>query len=301
MKYIYTFLVMFCAWGAVQAQEDLLALQDSGANSQKALPVSAPFKCNRLVNGQTTEMVSPKHLDLKINHRFGRLSDGPYEFFGLDKAYMMLGFEYGVHKHVTLGILRSNQWKFLTGSAKIRLTTQTKGGKGAFPLSIVYYSNIGINGLSWKDQGVDQPGRINYFSNRISYIHQLIVSHRINRNISLLAAPFIFHRNMVEKVNEPNDLIGINLGSSFRLNGSTRVNVEYTPVFNAPNPQILRNPLSVCLDVETGGHVFQLVLSNGRGMVENILLMDTPGKWTKGDIYFGFNLLRFFSIKKKTW
>lgn len=299
MKKYILIIVCLCSSQFLLAQDELLGLlSDSGA-VKKAEPVTAPFKSNRLVNGHSTEMVSAKHLDLKIHHRFGRLSDGPYEFFGLDKAYMILGFEYGLHKNLSVGLLRSNQWKFYTGSIKWRIAQQKKGGKGSFPVSLAYYANMGVNGLSWKDQGVDQPGRINYFSNRLSYFHQLLISHKVNHHVSLQVAPFLFHRNLVVKANEPNDLYGASIGGSFRINGSTRFNVEYMPIFNTYDVNMLRNPLSFCLDIETGGHVFQLVLSNGRGMVENILLMDTPGRWSKGDIYFGFNLLRFFSLKGK--
>jgi hypothetical protein len=56
--------------------------------------------------------------------------------------------------------------------------------------------------------------------------------------------------------------------------------------------------LSAGLDLETGGHVFQLIFSNSVGMVAPYYLAKTTGSWGKGDIYFGFNITRIFDFKR---
>jgi hypothetical protein len=56
--------------------------------------------------------------------------------------------------------------------------------------------------------------------------------------------------------------------------------------------------LSLGFDIETGGHVFQLHFTNAQPMFERTFITETQGEWLKGDIYFGFNIVRVFTIKK---
>jgi hypothetical protein len=289
-KYILSVLVLYTCLQA-HAQDDLLG---SLGSDDKAYPVNATFKSNRLVNGHTTETTAKNHLDFKIHHRFGRLNTGPYEFFGLDQANMMLGFEYGLSNKFTIGITRNTYQKLYTGHIKYKLMTQTGKGKNSRPLSISFLSNIGAISLKWAD-----PSRINYFSSRLSYVNQLLIARKVNKNVSLQLMPTMYHQNLVDKATDPNDLFAIGVGGSFRLTKGTRFNVEYYPVLNRPSSSANVNVLSACFDIETGGHVFQLVFSNSQHMVENQFVPGTSGKWSKGDVYFGFNLLRFFSFDKK--
>jgi hypothetical protein len=55
---------------------------------------------------------------------------------------------------------------------------------------------------------------------------------------------------------------------------------------------------SVGFDIETGGHVFQLHISNAKAMFERSFITETTGSWGKGDIFFGFNISRTFVIQK---
>jgi hypothetical protein len=60
--------------------------------------------------------------------------------------------------------------------------------------------------------------------------------------------------------------------------------------------------LSFGVDIETGGHVFQLHFTNSRGMTERTFIARTQkegSQWSKGDINFGFNISRVFVIGKK--
>jgi hypothetical protein len=76
------------------------------------------------------------------------------------------------------------------------------------------------------------------------------------------------------------------------------INVEYDYLFAS---QVVSTPVNHSLsfgwDIETGGHVFQLVFSNSQSMIESQYIAQTPGTWGNGDIYFGFNLSRVFNLK----
>ena len=51
--------------------------------------------------------------------------------------------------------------------------------------------------------------------------------------------------------------------------------------------------------IETGGHVFQLILSNSITMIEKGFIAETTGNFFNGDIHFGFNISRAFQGHKK--
>ena len=69
--------------------------------------------------------------------------------------------------------------------------------------------------------------------------------------------------------------------------------------FMVPGQQLAEhnNSLSLGIDIETGGHVFQLHISNSRGLNERQFITGTNGRWDKGDLFFGFNLSRVFTLR----
>jgi hypothetical protein len=54
--------------------------------------------------------------------------------------------------------------------------------------------------------------------------------------------------------------------------------------------------LSFGFDIDTGGHVFQLMVTNTQGMIERKFNGNTLGYWKNGDIVLGFNISRIFSF-----
>ncbi len=60
----------------------------------------------------------------------------------------------------------------------------------------------------------------------------------------------------------------------------------------------IKNSLSLGVDIETGGHVFQLHFTNSNAMIEKGFMTETIGDFFKGDIHFGFNISRVFTLNK---
>lgn len=291
MKKIFIYLVFIFLSASAWSQDDLLAgLEDTVA--QEARPLTALFKGNRLINGHTTETTAKNHLDFKIHHRFGKINDGAYQLFGLDQADMMMAFEYGVSKKLTLGLARNSFQKMYTGSMKYKFFGQTGKGKHHKAFTLTYYGNISVNTLSF------DTSRVNYFSSRLSYVHQFLIARKFGETMTLQLMPMVYHQNLVAYNSDPNDLYVLGMGGSFKMTRSSRFNVEYYPVLNRGNQSSTTNALSVGVDIETGGHVFQLMIGNTRGMVENNMIPYTKGSWRNGDLYFGFNLCRYFSLKR---
>jgi hypothetical protein len=74
---------------------------------------------------------------------------------------------------------------------------------------------------------------------------------------------------------------------------------DYFYLLNGIEEGVNYNPLSVGVDIETGGHVFQLHVSNSAGMNERAFITETTGSWEKFDVRLGFNLSRIFQISHK--
>jgi hypothetical protein len=91
----------------------------------------------------------------------------------------------------------------------------------------------------------------------------------------------------------------ISVGVGFRERLSKRINLTGEYYNQVTQLEGYFNSLSFGLDIETGGHVFQFHVSNSTGMTDKTFITETTGQWDKGDIHFGFNIARVFTVKKK--
>lgn len=263
-----------------------------GQDENNTVKVKNAFKSTRVINGHSMEMLGKGVLDFRILHRFGSLSGGLYEMFGLDAASMRMGFDYGVGSNVSVGIGRSTLKKELDGFIKYQLMAQ-KTGKQATPLSIIYIAGMSLHTLKHTNSQIP-----NYFTSRMAFYHQIIFGRKFSQSFSAQISPIFLHRNLVEFQTDPNDLIALGIGGRIKLNKRIAFLIDAHPIFYGARPNYNKTPLSIGFDIETGGHVFQLHFSNAKGMNETAFLSNTTQQWAKREIHFGFNLSRVFTIKK---
>lgn len=294
---ILTGCLALCIFSKLTAQEkdttDLMAqLENESSTENSTNYTTATFKTTRLIDGHTVENAAKGVMDVKISHRFGQLNGGGYELFGLDNATMRMGIDYGITDYLMVGVGRSTFQKTFDAFFKLKLLRQSTG-KRRMPITVSYVPTIALRTLRWED-----PTRKNYFSSRLSYTHQLIIGRKFSEGTSLQIMPTYVHRNMAILATDPNDLLAIGIGGRQKLSKRISLNAEY--YYQIPKYRIdgTTNALSVGFDIETGGHVFQLHFTNSRAMTEKNFITETTGKWEKGDIYFGFNISRVFTIGK---
>lgn len=273
-------------------EDPLKAIQEMD-DSTKSEPVIATFKSSRVINMQSVENVGGGVLDFRIMHRFGEVNGGLYQLFGLDQASMRMGFEYGITDRFMIGIGRSTVGKTYDGFMKWKILQQTQGGKNNMPLTLSFFANTAITGLRYND-----PKLNDNFAGRMSYTYQLICGRKFNERISLQVAPTYIHRNMVDRIIDQNDVFAIGAGGRYKLTRSLAINADYFYLLPGQTATDFKDQLSVGVDIETGGHVFQLHFSNSRGLVENQFIAETTGDWLKGAVNFGFNLSRVFTINQ---
>lgn len=291
-KIVSLIVIVFCLCNMLEAQDtDLLKLV--GDDKKKKEIVKNAFKSTRVINGQSIEFLRPGTMDVRILHRFGQLDQGYKNFFGLDQASMRLGFDFGITNNLMVGIGRSTFKKELDAFVKYAPFQQSTGG-GSFPVTIALASGITMNGLEWSD-----PNRKNYFSSRLAYYFQTIIGRKISEGFSLQFTPTLVHKNLVPLETDPNDIYSVGVSGRLKVSKRIAFTWDYFYLFNSPSDNIYHNPLSVGIDIETGGHVFQLHFSNATGMNEPTFITETTGDWSKGEVRFGFNLSRVFQLKKK--
>jgi len=272
-----------------QENDNLLSLLGDEPTTEYAL---ASFKTNRIINLHSIEHTAAGVLDFKILHRFGFLNTGPSEFFGLDQATMRLGFDYGLTKNIQIGIGRSNFEKTYDTYIKYRFLRQSKG-KRNMPLSISLVSGMAIKTNKWPD-----PNRENYFSSRLYYHFQLLLARKFSEGFSAQLTPTVVHRNLVASNDVKNDVYAIGTGIRQKLTRRTALNAEFIYVLPNQIESGFNHSFSIGFDIETGGHVFQLHFTNSTSMVEKGFVAETTGDWSKGDIRFGFNISRVFTLIK---
>ncbi len=286
------FLAIWCFSMAsfLSAQDDLMDMLEEEVG-EETLYVSYTFKSTRIINGHSIERVRAKQLDFRANHRFGEIKSGVYELWGLDNALINFSLEYGVTDWLMIGIRRGTYQKAYDGSLKFSLLRQSTG-KINMPISVSYYTDMSIKTLKLGD-----PTQEDLIKHRLAYVHQILAGRKFNENLSLQLSPTYVHRNLV-KYDEVNDVYAMGIGGRYRLTRRLNLMFEYFYTSHAAKNDQFYNPLSLGVDLETGGHVFQLFLTNSRAMLEKGVMAETTGSWMDGSIYFGFNISRMFSISR---
>jgi hypothetical protein len=279
------------ATAPVKGQEDLLNELQKSETKEKEYTL-ATFKGTRIINGHSVEMKGAGELEFIISHRFGAINSGSFNLYGLDQAYIRIGLEYGIANRLGIGIGRSSYNKIFDGYIKYKLLRQSRG-RGGMPITVTAFVSSGIQ--AYPQQKFDSTLQ---FLDRATYTYQLLIARKFSSKFSMQLAPTIVHTNRVDKTIMNNDQIAVGIGGRYKLTRSLAINAEYYHRID-PHPNTpYFNSLGIGLDIETGGHVFQLVFSNSQGMVERTFINETVDDFFKGGVHFGFNITRAFQLKK---
>lgn len=278
--------LLFCFFPLLMvAQDDLLQEIDSvKANNET---VVSAFKSLKIVNLESTKLASKGDLYFVVSHRFGYLDKGFQDFFGLDEANTRLQFIYGITDKIAVHASRSGFQKAYEFAVKYKLVSQKESGGS--PFEIVGFNSLAINTELDKELLPKLE-----FSDRLAYVTQVLISRKFNENLSLEMAPTFFHENYVANNSQENSQFALGLGGRYKFAKRWSFNMDYAAHLNRASNSVYKNPLSFGVDLETGGHVFQMHFTNSQAMHESGFLGNTTGNWGDGQIAFGFNLIRVF-------
>lgn len=288
IRKIAIFALFLGAFNLANAQdEDLMGQLDSNQPKEKQVSMAA-FKGLQVCNMQSTKLPVKGEFYFLVSHRFGDLTNGINNFFGLDAAYTKLGGIYGVTNWLSLGLSRQTHGKIYELAAKYKMANQEDNG---FPVTIVGYNTMDITSDKLELIYPDIK-----FTNRLAYSTQLLVSRKFNNNFSAQLVPIYIHKNLYDGVLDQKNLFLIGTGARYKISKRLSLNFDYAARVNLPEGfnSPYHNPMSLGLDIETGGHVFQMVLSNSQAMNDVSYFSSATGITGGNGIFFGFNMYRVF-------
>lgn len=283
MKQIFTSTFLICTL-IVFSQDELLSEIDTVI--EEPTYASAVFKGLKVINFESTKLVAKKGFNFIVSHRFGTVKNGFQNLFGLDEAVTHLNFVYGLSDNINISASRSSNQKIYEVATKFRLVNQQAG---KIPFTVVGYTSVLANTALDSDNLPKLE-----FKHRLSYVAQLLVSRKMNNNLSLILSPTFFHDNYLTDDFQENSQYGIGFGGRYKLGKRWSLNMEYGVHLNRSENSLYKNPFSIGVDLETGGHVFQLLFTNSQSMNTNGVFGTSTGEWGESDVYFGFNLARSF-------
>jgi hypothetical protein len=286
-------LLASLATPAARAQADLLGQleQETKKDAPNQL-VDATFKSTRLINGHTVETPGEGTLVFLFSHNFGTINSGASTLFGFDNATVRIALEYGISDRLEVGFGRSSLDKTLDGFVKYRALRQSTGLHG-MPFSATLLASSAVTTQS-------TAASLNYnFTMRSAYAYQVLLARKFSPEFSFQLMPTLIHRNLVLRENEKNDVYALGGGGRYKLTKRFSVNAEYYYLLSRYAAEHQYNSAGLGVDIETGGHIFQLHVSNSPGMIEKQFVAETNNTFFSGNLYYGFIVSRNFTVKQR--
>jgi len=291
--------LLFAFSSHLSAQEDLMSMLEDEADANDDSRVYATFKTMKAVNFHTIEMVKKKSLDFRVTHRFGNMGSasggGVHNIWGLDNSDdIRISFDYGITEDLQVGFGRSKRNELIDANIKYRILAQSAQKT---PISLVLLANFGITPKR------DLNGFYSKSSSRLNYVHQLIIARKFGERFSLELIPTHVYQNLRIKDNSGIDqpsILALGVAARLKLTQRVALIADYAYIasdYRRSHSSITyQDPLGVGVEIETGGHVFHLTVTNASGIVENNFLLNTTDDWTQGGMKLGFNISRVFNL-----
>ncbi|HAO14673.1 MAG TPA: hypothetical protein DDY16_02500 [Tenacibaculum sp.] len=266
----------------LNAQDDLLKELEK-TDKHIDTYISPTFKTLKIGNLQSTKIAEKGDFYLIVSHRFGPISEGLDTFLGLDNANTKMELLYSFWDGIQLSISRESFDRTFALNSKFRIAKQTH----KFPINITGYTGIYRNTLINK---ITYPELKD--ADRYSYSLQALLSRSFSKKLSLEIAPTFIRENLQDLRNtiEANhNQFALGFGSRYKISKRISLNTEYIHHFKRHNNSRYTNAYAFGMDIETGGHVFQLLFTNAQSTNEMGFISKA-----EGEIAFGFNIVRVF-------
>jgi hypothetical protein len=282
-QYILIFLLCTPFYSAAQLEREL-----DNPNAKEELTFHAP----RHINLFTVEPLSKRELHFAIMHTFNSIDNGVRNLWGLDNgANIRLSFEYGISNRFSAGFGRSSLDKVYDFFGRYHIIQQSQNGK--IPLSVSLMANMAINTSDYSF--LPAPG-IEAFSRR-NYALQLMLARKFGDRFSLQVSPMAAFFEQMEEIfaveGNTNVYYALAFSGKLKLTPRTSLTGQWIPNLNTS----LRNNLGIGIDVEAGGHVFQMYFVSSPALTESYLLAGGNGELPE-KFRLGFNVNRVFGIGK---
>ncbi|MCH6198390.1 DUF5777 family beta-barrel protein [Aquiflexum sp. LQ15W] len=251
------------------------------------------FHAPRHINLLTVEPMDKKELHFAIMHTFGTLEGGAQDLWGLDNgANIQFSFEYALSDKFSLGAARQSRDKVYNFYGRYHLLSQTQDN--SMPISLSLMGGAGVNSSDYRFLQSQAPD----FMERTSYAFQLMAARKFSDKLSVQVTPmmayFVDPNPIFFIEGDQNLYLALGFSGKYKVTGKSSLTLQWIPNLNND----LRNNLGVGIDVEAGGHVFQMYFVTSQFLNEQYLL--AGGNGIPGDEFrIGFNVNRIFATGRK--
>jgi len=256
------------------------------ANSDR--PVDDIFKAPKIIGLNSVKQIGKNQLHMSILHTFsGPVSGGIDTFFGIDNgANVRLGLDYGISDALSVGIGRTSLFKVVDTRAK---WTPINQSTESTPVSVAFLGSVSIETAPNRFFGDKQ------LSDKLGYLGMVMIARKFSPKFSFQISPMVSHYQRVFDGFEPT-LFAVGLAGRYKVGDRTALTFETVPVLN--NPEYLKLPVAIGIDVETGGHVFQMFFTTSSFHTENYIVAYnfSPFFDEKPLFKIGFNVNRVFGL-----
>ncbi|HMU46808.1 MAG TPA: DUF5777 family beta-barrel protein [Chitinophagaceae bacterium] len=306
MKKILFLLIFWFAYGAV-----IVKAQETNEPEEKEAPkqkfTRATFNSTKIINMQSTEIVSKGYLQFMISHHFSPIwnkdastQDNFAQLFGLNSglAYTYLSFDYSPTDWMNLGVAAAGRSRY-EGWAKFKILRQQTGKKN-IPVTIGWFSLVNVNAA--KDNSVSLTW------NKYSFLNQLLISRKFSSKFSLQLTPSLVYFNIVPYgINNSNAVWSLGIGGKYKIADKKNLTFEYSRQLNMYENLIDKNGniinykpdlLSLGIEFNTGGHLFQFYIGNTTNSSNIDQLARNNYDISLKNMALGFTINRAMGIKK---
>ncbi len=269
-------------------------------------PVKDAFGSNWIINNQTMVVPTPHTMEFDINHRFGELKNGIKDMYGLyAPSNIRLGLSFTPIKNLQIGAGMTKAQMMYDFNLKWNPLQQTRSG--SFPVFITYLGNMVIEGsentVNWtiKDlSGNDSIVNKRYpkYTDRISYLNEIIIGRKITKQFSLQVAGSYMHYNLIDTVGNNkllHDNMSVTAAGRVKFYGEMAAVFEYThPLTPATN---VKPNFALGFEATTSAHAFQLFISPFTNIIKqrDVMYNSKDPKFIS-DYAIGFNVTRLWNF-----
>ncbi len=255
--------------------------------------VRRTFKDTRVINTHTVETIQARKLDIRIGHRFGDLKGGWQSFYGLESAQdILMGADYGITDNLNIGLHRTKGAgplnRLLNTTAKYRFLQQSN----KTPITATALGVWSISTMQRDETNEFVLNNFQKFSHRFIFAGQILIAKKFSDRFSLQLFPSYVHRNIVG-FDEPNGTLSFGIVTRYQI---TKVLGIITDLVLPIGNDNTNAALGIGLEIDTGGHVFQVNFTNARGIMETDYIPNTTTSWGDGEVRLGFTISRVFNL-----
>lgn len=257
-----------------------------------------PFNGWRLLNLPTTRGLDQGSTLFLISHRFNPTVNQGYDaLYGLDGSsiiYLSFGHAFTDDLLVTLG--RSNESDDVELGAHYQVAQQ--GGERQWPLGVSVHG-----ALNWISEAPPE-GESRYRGEAFKGTVQLSLARALGDRYGVLVTPGVLV-NPAEGVDGEEVLLSLGLGGRVNVYRNVSVFAEWVPILSGYVPTRTFGNLNRFdswgggVEISTGGHVFQVVISNSTGVTTDQYLRGGDqdiANFFEGDFRLGFNIYRVLNF-----